>query len=270
MGGFLPPAERRSGALIGTYAALALLLLIVGDRIPQAALRGIGAYLFAPFDRAVLVVDRVNAAWRENEELHVRITRLELENQRLRAAGIENERLRGVLGLPPFRGVTLKPVEVLALNGEPIPSAATVSAGAQQGVRTGDAVVTRDGLIGRIAETYPGLARVALLTDARLAVACEVESTGVLGVLRFDTDPHPRLTLTGVPVADTVRVGQRVVTSGLSRLFPRGLPVGSIATVAVAPSGLTQDLEVHAHARLSRLRHAFVLPLPPDPARESR
>ena len=270
MGGFLPPAERRSGALIGIYAALALLLLVVGDRIPQAALRGIGAYLFAPFDRAVLVVDRVNAAWRENEELHVRITRLELENQRLRAAGVENERLRAILDLPPFRGVTLKPVEVLALNGEPIPSAATVSAGADQGVKTGDAVVTRDGLIGRIAETYPGLARVALLTDARLAVACEVESTGVLGVLRFDSEPHPRLTLIGVPVADTVRVGQRVVTSGLSRLFPRGLPVGSIATVAVAPSGLTQDLEVRAHARLSRLRHAFVLPLPPDPVKEPR
>ena len=161
MGGFLPPAERRSGVLLGLYATLALFLLLVGEHIPQAALRGIGAWVFAPFDRVVLVVDRAGAAWRENERLHERITRLELETAHLRAAGVENQRLRESLGLPAYRSLALRPVEVLALSGEPIPTAATLSAGAAPGrARSGDAVVTSDGLVGRVTEVYPGLSRV--------------------------------------------------------------------------------------------------------------
>src|SRR5712692_1326127 len=115
MGGFLPPAERRSSALLGLYAALSLLLLLLGERLPQAALRGMGAFLFAPFDRVVLTADRLAAAWRENQRLHETIAELEIDNARLRAAGVENQRLREELGLPAYRGYPLKPVEVLAL-----------------------------------------------------------------------------------------------------------------------------------------------------------
>lgn len=263
MGGFLPPAERRSSALLGLYAGLSLVLLLTGDRIPQAALRGAGAWIFAPFDRMVLAADRMTAAWRENELLHRRITDLELEAARLRDAGVENRRLRESLGLPAYRDLALKPVEVLALSGEPIPSSATLSAGTRQGVRPGDAVVTSDGLVGRVGEAYAGLARVVLLTDPNAAVACEVESTGVQGVLRFTGIPYPRLVLTSVPHSDTVRVGERLVTSGLSQRYPRGLPVGRVTKLGRDPNGLTQDIEVEPSARLARLRHAFVVPGPP-------
>jgi len=262
MGGFLPPAQRRSGVLLGLYVTIALLLLLAGEHIPQAALRGAGAWLFAPFDRLVLVTDRVAAAWRENERLHERIVRLELETIRLRQAGVENLRLRDSLGLPAYRTLTLRPAEVLALSGEPVPTSATLSAGARQGVKLGDAVVTSDGLVGRIGEVYGGLSRVILLTDPNSAVACEVESTGVQGVLRSFSTLRPQLLLTGVPMADTVLVGQRVVTSGLSLRYPRGLPVGRVQRLARDLNGLTQEIEIAPAARRSRLRHAYVVPGP--------
>lgn len=262
MGGLLPPAERRSSILLGLYAASSLVLLLTGDRIPQAALRGAGASVFAPFDRIVLAADRITAAWRENEALHRRIAGLELEVTQLRDARIENRQLREELKLPAYRALSLHPVEVLALAGEPYPSSATLSAGAQQGVRLGDAVVTSDGLVGRIGEVYPGLSRVVLLTDPNAAVACAVETTGVQGMLRFSGQPYPRLVLTNVPMLDTVRIGERVVTSGLSLRYPRGIPVGHVTKLARDPSGLTQDIEVEPAARLSRLRHAFVVPGP--------
>jgi rod shape-determining protein MreC len=230
--------------------------------VPQAALRGAGAWVFAPIDRIVLTADRMAAAWRENQRLHQTVAEMMIENQRLRAAGVENQRLREELGLPTYHGYAMRPVEVLALSGEAVPAAATLSAGTRQGVHAGDPVVTRDGLLGRVGESYPTLSRVVLLTDQNSAVAAEVESTGVLGVLRFTTAPHPRLVLTSVPLADTVRIGQRVLTSGLSRLYPRQLPIGSVAKIGRDPSGLMQDVEVEPFARLSRIRHAFVLVKP--------
>ena len=263
MGGLLPSAERRSSALIALYVALSLLLLAVGDHLPQATLRGVGAGLFAPLDRMVLAADRLAAAWRENQRLHMRVTTLELENVRLRTLEGENRALREQLGLPGYRGPALQPVEVLALTGEPYPASATLSAGARQGVRAGDAAVTSDGLVGRVGEVYPGLARVVLLTDPNASVACEVESTGVLGLLRFMPAPRPRLVLTLVPFADTVRVGQRVLTSDLSRRYPRGIPVGRVVRLGTAEGGLTQEIEVESAARLTRLRYVFVIPGPP-------
>ena len=263
----MPPAERRSVVLVTVYAALSLILLLVGERIPAAGLRGIGAWLFAPFDRVAGAGDRLFTSWAENTDLHGRLARLEVENARLRLMAAETPRLREQLGLPAWRGLAMRPVEVLALGGtDPLPNAATLSAGANDGVQVGDAVLTSDGLIGRVSEVWPTLSRATLITDGNQAVACEVETTGVHGILRFSASPRPRLVLSAVGLADTVRVGEQVVTSDLSLRYPRGIPVGRVLRVETEPTGLMQEIEIAPAARLARLRHAFVAPGPRPPA----
>jgi rod shape-determining protein MreC len=262
MAGMLPPAERRTSALVALYVVLSLLLLLIGERLPQAMLRGAGAMLFAPFDRVVLTGDRIAASWRENQRLHQRVTELELENARLRDAALENAQLRERLGLAVTRDLPLRPVELLALSGEPVPASATLSAGWMEGAHVGDVVVTSDGLVGRVTEVYPSASRATLLTDPNAPVASSVESTGVLGIVRFVNAPRPRLLFTTVPFTDTVKVGQRILTSSLSRRYPRGIPVGVVTALGRDPSGLMQQIEITPAARLSRLRHVFLLPGP--------
>src|SRR5262249_58493544 len=114
----------------------------------------------------------------------------------------------------------------------------------------------------RIGDVDPALRRVVLRTDPNGAVVCELESTAVLGVLRFSASPHPRLVLTMVPFADTVKVGQRLLTSGLSRRYPRGLPVGRVVRLGTAERGLTQELEIAPAAPLTRLPFAVAIPVP--------
>ena len=169
------------------------------------------------------------------------------------------------LALPEWKGLPMRPVEVLAFGGDPMPTSATLSAGAQAGVHVGDAVLSSEGLVGRVVEVYPHLARATLLTDPNLAIACEVESTGVHGLLRFALTPRPRLLLTSVPLADTLRVGQRISTSDLSLRFPRGIPVGVVTRVGVDASDLMQEVEIRPIAHLARLRHAFIVPGPSPP-----
>src|SRR5439155_21947785 len=121
------------------------------------------------------------------------------------------------------------PVEILALSGEVLPTAATISAGRRQGIEEGDPVLTGEGLLGRIGETYDDLSRVTLITDPNSAVACEVESTRVLGVLRLAPSPHARLVLANLPLTDPAHAGQRLLTPGSSLHYPRGLAVGPAA-----------------------------------------
>jgi cell shape-determining protein MreC len=72
--------------------------------------------------------------------------------------------------------------------------------------------------------------------------------------------------LTLVPFTDTVSVGQRVLTSDLSRRYPRRIPVGRVVRLGVAEGGLTQEIELEPAARLTRLRYVFVIPGPTAPA----
>ena len=267
MASLLPPAERRSVVLVMVYAALSLVLLVVGERIPAAGLRGAGAALFAPFDRVTGAADRLFNSWNENERLSERVARLEADNARLRLMAAENPHLREQLGLASWKSLPLKPVEVLALGGgEPLPDAATLSAGKNDGVEVGDAVMTSDGLVGRVTESWGTLSRATLLTDANQAIACEVETTGVNGIVRFVAAPRPRLILSAVAISDTVRVGERVVTSVLSLNLPRGIPVGTVKRVDLDATGIMQEIEITPAARLARLRHAFVAPGPRPPA----
>lgn len=267
MPSLLPPAERRSVVLVTAYAALSLLLLVIGERIPASGLRSAGAVLFAPFDRAAGGAAHVLTSWNENTGLHERIARLEVENARLRLMAAETPRLRAQLDLPAWRGLSLRPVEVLALGGgEPLPVSATLSSGLNDGIQVGDAVLTSDGLVGRVTESWPRLSRAALLTDANQAIACEVETTGVNGIVKFVAAPRPRLIMSAVAITDTVRVGEAVVTSDLSLRFPRGIPVGTVTRTGHDATGLMQEIEITPFARLARLRHAFVAPGPRPPA----
>jgi cell shape-determining protein MreC len=78
-------------------------------------------------------------------------------------------------------------------------------------------------------------------------------------VVRFRAEERPALYLFHVPLTDTVRVGDVVVTSGASTLFPEGLPVGTVARLGVDPDGLLQEIEVRPAAPLTRLREVFVV-----------
>ena len=82
----------------------------------------------------------------------------------------------------------------------------------------------------------------------------------MLGVLRLAPSPHARLVLANVPLTDTVHVGQRVLTSGYSLHYPRGLAVGRVVRAVPDASRLMLEVEVAPAVQLSRLRHAFVIP----------
>jgi rod shape-determining protein MreC len=195
----------------------------------------------------------------ENEELRAEIAQLRQERALLLRAGAENERLRRTLDFAAPRAATLRQARVLGVFGEPWALSYQIEGGTDRGFRVGQAVVAPEGLIGRVTVVGRDECTVALLTDPALAVACEVIPSGARGTVRFRVEERPALYLFHVPLTDTVRVGDVVVTSGASTLFPEGLPVGFVARLGRDPDGLLQEIEVRPAAPLTRLREVFVV-----------
>ncbi|MBB4659533.1 rod shape-determining protein MreC [Parvularcula dongshanensis] len=118
---------------------------------------------------------------------------------------------------------------VIGENGGPYQQALILSAGRDDGVRKGSAVVDDEGLLGRIVTAGRGASRVLLLTDYESRTPVFVEGVGAEALLAGRAGGLPVLQFFAEPPADPIEVGTRVVTSGAGGLLPRGIPVGAVA-----------------------------------------
>jgi rod shape-determining protein MreC len=104
-----------------------------------------------------------------------------------------------------------------------------LNAGARDGVRNGQAVMTADGLAGRITEVGDSSARVLLITDINSRIPVMVERTRDHAMLSGDNSRQPQLNF--LPPGVQVQLGDRIVTSGHGGTYPAGLPVGVVASI---------------------------------------
>ena len=213
----------------------------------------------------------------ENRRLREESDRLRVEVVRLAAAAAECERLRGALGAPPSVREPVEACLVLSRGG----SAGwwrqlRIGKGTRNGVWPGCAVMSADGLVGRVVEATATTADVRLITDPNSRIACELEPPppgigtvrGILygggwgapsaGAPEFLHLMEPlRLRYLQREVEPAPRT--RIVTSGLGGDIPAGLAVGYLLSSEVDANGLYRIGEVLPAADLAALEVVFVL-----------
>jgi rod shape-determining protein MreC len=251
--------ERRELFVLIACLVVSVLLFAFGGKVNVGWVPRAEVALLWPAEETRRFLDDLTTLRGENEMLRSEIAHLRQERALLLRAGAENERLRRTLEFAAPRAATLRPARVLGVFGEPWTLSYLIEGGTDRGFRVGQAVVAPEGLIGRISSVGGDESSVALLSDPAVAVACEVIPSGARGTVRFRVEERPALYLFHVPLTDTVRVGDVVVTSGASTLFPEGLPVGFVARLGRDPDGLLQEIELRPAAPLTRLREVFVV-----------
>jgi len=209
----------------------------------------------------------VTRAWRtyidlvdvraENEILRRRVA--ELEHQNLRIAEIL-ETDRRLAELLKFRTNFLGDAQAaMVIARDPFPAfgTVTISKGEADGVRKGMAVVSPQGVVGRILTTSAHSARVLLITDHNSGVDALVQRTRARGIVEGSLDG--RCSMKYLKREEDVTVGDRIITSGLDGVFPKGLLIGEVTHVTRGTRGLLQVAEVRPAARLETLEEVLVL-----------
>ncbi len=138
----------------------------------------------------------------------------------------ENRQLRGLLATVPEPNALSVTARVIADSGGAFAQSLLVTAGGRDGVAKGQAVMTAEGLVGRVTQAGYRSARVLLITDINSRIPVRVGEAGDRAILAGDNSGRPRLIYLGVATA--VAPGDRVVTSGDAGAFPPGLPVGRV------------------------------------------
>lgn len=194
----------------------------------------------------------------EMADLRAENQRLRDENARLlewqtaaRHLQSQNESLRSLLNFVPIPPPSHITARVIADPGGPFAQSVLLNVGERDGVTKGQAVISGEGLVGRVAMVGNRSTRVLLLTDINSRIPAVIESSRARGILTGDNGDQARLLF--LPVNAAIAPGERVVTSGHGGVFPPGLPIGVVSSVA---DGVVR---VQPFLRRHRLEYARVV-----------
>jgi len=274
------PALFRHGMSPGRQCLLGLalsasLLLFDGNSQYSALLRGLLERGMAPL---MVALELPGEAARElarglssQGELLRQIARLEQENETLRVSlrdtrllQTENDELRSLAGLATENFELWQTVEIIQRGRGIASQRFLIDAGAARGVRHGMALVHPEGVIGQVTAVSETTADVSLITDSGQNTPVEFVRTGLRGVLVGEGVPD-RASLGFIASNADVEPGDRLVTSGLDGVYPRGMPVAEVVSVERKTTTNFARVMCRPAAGMDGRRH-FMVVIPRAPA----
>ncbi|HKF51739.1 MAG TPA: rod shape-determining protein MreC [Candidatus Acidoferrales bacterium] len=264
----VPSRHRPLVLLVAVILAQVLLLAFQIRRDRDVRLiRVWSAELLTPLQRGgTFIVSKADAVWfgyidlrnvrAENRSLAEQLGDLRLKNQQLQGQAAQAVRLARLLGFRQANAdIPMMAAEVIGANADATSRTVFINRGEEDGIRRNMAVITPDGVVGKISEALPHTSQVLLVTDRESGVGTLLAGTRTHGVVKGTGDPL--LWMDYVSADEKVPGGEEVLTSGEDRIFPKNLPVGWVAsTKAGFPF---QTIEVTPSAHLDRLEEVLVL-----------
>lgn len=193
---------------------------------------------------------------RENHDLQEELGRVRLENARLKTDVDQNRRLQALLDFKEkYVGRTVA-AQVIGSGGSE--QSHVIYIDKHEGLKPGMPIITPDGIVGKIKEVYPLSSQVVLINDRDSGAGVILENSRLQGVLRGSD--LGELRVDDIMSDEKVDVGERVITSGGDRVFPKGLPVGTVSKVSQDnDTGPFLTIKLKPAADLNRLEEVLVV-----------
>ena len=203
----------------------------------------------------------------ENRRLKLELDSLKRENGLFKELLATQERLRDLL---KFKEVVRQPAvaaQVVGLDPTGWFQSVVINKGTSSGINLDMPVVNASGVVGRIVSVSAHYAKVLLVIDQNSAVDCLVQRSRDRGMVRGQSAQVCRLDY--MVKSGDVKEGDVVITSGLGRVFPKGLPVGTISNVKEGDGTLFKEIEVTPAVDFSKLEEVLVILTGPDEERKT-
>jgi rod shape-determining protein MreC len=220
-----------------------------------------------PFERGVVWVENgTGNLWHnyfylrgvraENRQLKTQIEQMRLQQVRLSEDAAQARRLQTLLAFKEQFISRTVGAQVIGASGSDLSRVVYIDKGENAGIKRDMAVITADGIVGKVLVVYPSVSQVLVINDQSSGVGAMLEKTRLQGVLRGTASGE--VVLERVMSDEQVPVGETVLTSGGDQIFPKGLPVGTVVKVGNGKD-LFLNIKVKPAADLSKLEEVLVL-----------
>ncbi len=193
----------------------------------------------------------------ERDVLLAERARLSVNANTARELARENAELRALLELKNRPGQHVVNAALLYKGHDWFAQRIILDEGARSGLRGGLPVVDASGLVGQIHRVYPGTSEVTLVSSPNQLTPVFVERTGQRGLAAGNG--HGRMELRYMPSQTDIRPGDRLLTSGIDRIYPAGIPVAMVSRVSRSQSSPYLRVECKPLAGLDKSHAVLVL-----------
>jgi len=192
----------------------------------------------------------------ENQQLRGEIERMKLEQARLSEDANMARRIQTLLAFKEQYVENTVAAQVIGTSGSEQSRVLYIDKGSSDGIKPDMAVITPTGIVGKIVQVFPGSAQVLPINDQLSGVGAALKAMRLQGILKGAA--NGTTTLQYIMSDEPVKPGEEVITSGGDRIFPKGLPIGRVASVEPGKD-LFLNIRVIPSARLDRLEEVLVV-----------
>jgi rod shape-determining protein MreC len=192
----------------------------------------------------------------ENRQLKEEIEQMRLEQVRLSEDAAQARRLQTLLGFKEQYIAKTVPAQVIGSSGSDLSRSVYIDKGSNDGVAPDMAVITANGIVGKVLRVYASTSLVLMINDQTSGVGAMLEKSRLQGVLRGT--PNGEVILERIMSDEQVAPGETVLSSGGDQIFPKGLPVGTVSRVNQGQE-LFLNIQVKPAADLNRLEEVLVV-----------
>ena len=194
----------------------------------------------------------------QNQDLQKTIDRLRLEQAALLEDARQGQRLQALLGFQQKYIYTTVAAQAYGSSGSDRSHVFYIDKGSSDGLKPDMAVITADGIVGKVRDVFPHTAQVLAINDPTSGAGVILETTRIRGILRGNA--VGQLEMVGIMADQRIQPGEKVLTAGGDLIFPRGLPVGVVEKVVRDPDRDSFiDVIVKPAAHLDRLDEVLVI-----------
>jgi rod shape-determining protein MreC len=194
----------------------------------------------------------------QNHDLQEQIARLRLEEAALAEDAIQGHRLQALLEFQQHYVASTVAAQVIGTSGNDLSKVLYIDKGSKDGLKPDQAVITPDGIIGKLRDVFPHTAQVLLINDQTSGAGVLLASTRLRAILRGS--PTGQIIINNLTPDSRVKVGEQVLSSGGDQVYPRGLPVGTIESIKPDPDHQPYTLiQLRPAANLNQLEEVLVI-----------
>ena len=194
----------------------------------------------------------------QNQDLQQTIDRLRLEQAALMEDARQGERLQALLDFQRRYIYSTLPAQAIGSSGSDQSRVFYLDKGSNDGLKPDMAVITADGIVGKVRDVFPSTAQVLMINDQTSGAGVILETTRIRGILTGNASG--RLEVVGILADERIKPGEKVLTAGGDLVFPRGLPVGEVEKVVRDPDrDAFIDVIVKPAAHIDRLDEVLVI-----------